>query len=120
MRVAVAAFCLMSAGAASALAAEPLEKQFFDYFTQRCETALQAEWKAAKLDPDNPEAHAVMNKYCSCTSLAVVSFLNAEEIIAFANDPEQEPASSKMKPHFAACQERARKSANPQQPSNPG
>src|SRR5690242_8223406 len=120
MRVAVAAFCLLLAGAASASAAEPLEKQFFDYFTRRCEAALQAEWKAAKLDPDNPEAHAVMAKYCSCTSQAVVSFLNAEEIIAFANDPEQEPASSKMKPHFVTCQERARKTVNPQQPSNPG
>ena len=110
MRVAVA-FCLLLAGAASASAAEPLEKQFFDYFTQRCETALEAEWKAAKLDPNNPEAHAVMAKYCSCTSQAVVSFLNAEEIIAFATNPEQEPASSKMKPYFVECQARARKSA---------
>ena len=94
-----------------AAAAEPLEKQFFDYFTQRCETAMEAEWKAANLDPDNPEAHEVMVKYCACTSQAVVSFLDAEEIIAFATNPEQEPAASKMRPHFVQCQERARKVA---------
>jgi hypothetical protein len=95
--------------AGPAAAAEPLEKQFFDYFTQRCETAMEAEWKAANLDPDNPEAHEVMVKYCACTSQAVVSFLNAEEIIAFATNPEQEPAAGKMRPHFMSCQERVRK-----------
>lgn len=96
--------------AAPALAAnEPLEKQFFDYFTQRCEAAMEAEWKAANLDPENPQAQLVMEKYCACTSQAVVSFLSAEEIIAFANDPEQEPAASKMRPHFTSCQERVRK-----------
>ena len=95
-------------GAANALAADPLEKQFFDYFTQRCEAAMEAEWNAANLDPENPEAHAVMTKYCACTSQAVVSFLTAEEIIAFATDPEKEPAAGKMRPHFVACQERVR------------
>ncbi|WP_119303334.1 hypothetical protein [Dongia deserti] len=90
---------------------EPLEKQFFDYFMQRCEAALEAEWKAADLDPENPEARNVLGKYCSCTSQAVVSFLTAEEIIAFANNPEQEPAAGKMRPHFQECQERARKKA---------
>jgi len=97
--------------AAPATADEPLEKQFFDYFTQRCEAAMEAEWKAANLDPDNPEAHEVMVKYCACTSQSVVSFLNAEEIISFATNPEQEPAASKMRPHFIECQERARKKA---------
>src|SRR5262245_54297074 len=94
-----------------AAAAEPLEKQFFDYFTRRCEAAMEAEWKAANLDPANPEAHEVMVKYCACTSQAVVSFLNAEEIVSFATNPEQEPAASKMRPHFVQCQERARKAA---------
>ncbi|HET6160859.1 MAG TPA: hypothetical protein VFE34_21115 [Dongiaceae bacterium] len=108
MRVAFA-LALTLLCTAPARAAEPLEKQFFDYFTQRCEGAMEAEWKAAKLDPDNPEAHAVMVKYCTCTSQSVVSFLNAEEIITFANNPEQEPAASKMRPHFVECQERARK-----------
>ena len=100
---------LLLACATSASASEPLEKQFFDYFTQRCSAAMEAEWKAANLDPDNPEAHEVMVKYCSCTSQAVVSQLSAEEIISFATNPEQEPAASKMRPHFLECQERARK-----------
>ena len=100
---------LLLTGATSASAADPLEKQFFDYFTQRCEAAMEAEWKAANLDPANPEAHAVMEKYCACTSQAVVSFLTAEEIIAFATNPEQEPAAGKMRPHFTSCQERVRK-----------
>jgi hypothetical protein len=102
---------LALAGAAPAQAAEPLEKQFFDYFTLRCEQAMEAEWKAANLDPENPEAHQVMTKYCACTSQAVVSFLNAEEIIAFATNPELEPAAGKMRPHFVECQERARRTA---------
>ena len=110
MRVALALVFLLT-GAASASAGDPLEKQFFDYFTQRCEAAMEAEWKAANLDPANPEAHEVMTKYCTCTSQAVVSFLSAEEIIAFATNPEQEPAASKMRPHFVDCQERARKKA---------
>jgi hypothetical protein len=97
--------------AGSAAASEPLEKQFFDYFTQRCEAAMEAEWTAANLDPANPQAHEVMVKYCACTSQAVVSFLDAEEIISFATNPEQEPAAGKMRPHFIQCQERARKAA---------
>lgn len=105
------AFGLMVASATTASANEPLEKQFFDYFTQRCERAMEAEWKAANLDPSNPEARGVMIKYCACTSQAVVSFLNAEEMISFAANPEQEPAASKMRPHFVECQERARKVA---------
>jgi hypothetical protein len=95
--------------AVPAAAGEPLEKQFYDYFTASCEKAMKAEWTAQKLDPDNPAAHAVMVKYCSCTSQSVVSYLNAGEIIAFAVNPEQEPAAGKMKPHFLDCQERARK-----------
>ena len=106
LALAIAVLC-----ATPAAANEPLEKQFFDYFAQRCEAALEAEWKAADLDPNNPEARNVLGKYCGCTSQAVVSFLNAEEIISFANNPEQEPAASKMRPHFEECQERARKKA---------
>ena len=107
MRIAFAlGLVLLCAG--PAVANEPLEKQFFDYFTGRCEAAMEAEWTAANLDPANPEAHEVMVKYCACTSQAVVSFLTAEEIISFATNPEQEPAASKMRPHFVECQERAR------------
>jgi len=101
----------------AALASEPLEKQFFDYFTQRCESAMEAEWKAANLDPSNPEAHEVMVKYCACTSQAVVSYLGAEEIISFASNPDREPAASKMRPRFIECQERARKKAGGQEGS---
>jgi hypothetical protein len=97
-----------------ASAKEPLEKQFFDYFTGRCEKAMAAEWKAANLDPANPEAQDVMVKYCACTSQAVVSFLDAEEIISFADNPEREPAASKMRPYFVDCQERARRKASDQ------
>ena len=50
MRIALALVILLT-GAASASAGDPLEKQFFDYFTQRCEAAMEAEWKAANLDP---------------------------------------------------------------------
>ena len=110
MRVAFA-LGLVSLCAAPAAANEPLEKQFFDHFTRRCEAAMEAEWQAANLDPANPEAHEVMVKYCACTSQAVVSFLTADEIISFATNPEQEPAASKMRPHFVECQERARKKA---------
>ncbi|MGH6894554.1 MAG: hypothetical protein ACREEP_20085 [Dongiaceae bacterium] len=95
--------------ASPASANEPLEKQFFDYFTQRCERAMEAEWNASNLDPSNPEAQAVIVKYCACTSQAVVSFLSAEEIISFANNAEKEPAASKMRPHFIECQVRVRK-----------
>src|SRR5215475_32073 len=102
---------LVALSASPATAGEPLEKQFFDYFTARCEVAMAAEWKAAKLDPSNPEAQGVMMKYCTCTSQAVVSFLDAEEIISFATNPELEPAASKMRPHFVECQARARKTA---------
>jgi hypothetical protein len=110
MRVALAlGFGLL--WAAPAAAGEPLEKQFFDYFTERCEAAMEAEWKAANLDAENPQAQVVVEKYCSCTSQAVVSFLSAEEIIAFANNPEQEPAAGKMRPYFTSCQERVRKAA---------
>jgi hypothetical protein len=56
-----------------------------------------------------------MVKYCACTSQAVVSYLDAEEIISFATNPEQEPAASKMRPHFVECQERARKKATQQE-----
>jgi hypothetical protein len=110
MRAACAlALALLCGSPASAN--EPLEKQFFDYFTGRCEKAMAAEWKAANLDPANPEAQDVMVKYCACTSQAVVSFLDAEEIISFADDPEREPAAGKMRPYFVECQERARKKA---------
>jgi hypothetical protein len=119
MRLA-SAFALAMLCAAPAAADEPLEKQFFDYFSQRCEAGMQAEWRDANLDLENPLAKAMMAKYCACTSQAVVSFLTAEEIIAFANNPEQDPAGSKMRPHFLQCEERARQKVVPEQSDNPG
>jgi hypothetical protein len=110
MRHAVA-LALALVGASAASADEPLEKQFFDYFRHRCERAMEAEWSAANLDPANPEVQGVIVKYCACTSQAVVSFLNAEEIISFAGNPEKEPAASKMRPYFIKCQDRVRKGA---------
>jgi len=82
----------------------PLEKQFFDYFTTQCVSALetQARSQGKKLDQGN--LGDSIGNYCKCTSQAVVSYLSAGEIIAFANDPEREPAASKMTPHFAKCQ----------------
>jgi hypothetical protein len=82
----------------------PLEKQFFDYFSGQCVSALenQAKSKGKKLDQGDLEKN--IDNYCKCTSQAVVSYLDAEEIIAFAIDPEKDPAASKMKPYFASCQ----------------
>lgn len=82
----------------------PLEKQFFDYFNGQCVTALetQAKSKGKKLDVGN--LGESIHNYCGCTSQAVVSYLSAEEIIAFAVNPEAEPAASKMKPYFESCQ----------------
>ncbi len=109
MRRALFLFAAAVIAGGVAHAQEPLEKQFYDYFTAQCEKAMKDEWAAQNLDPDNPAAHAVMVKYCSCTSQSVVSYLTAEEIIAFAVNPDAEPAASKMTPHFVECQERARK-----------
>lgn len=82
----------------------PLEKQFFDYFSGQCENALetQAQSRGKKLDQGG--LGESIEKYCACTSQAVVSHLSAGEIIAFANNPESEPAASKIKPFFAQCQ----------------
>lgn len=83
---------------------EPLEKQFFDYFSNQCSSALetQAQSRGKKLDQGG--LGESIEKYCACTSQAVVSHLTAGEIIAFANNPESEPGASKMKPFFNQCQ----------------
>jgi hypothetical protein len=82
---------------------DPLEKQFFDYFTQRCNEGLAAEAKSQNLDITKTGVAEGINKYCSCTSQAVVSYLTAEEMISFAVDATRDPASSKMKPYFEQC-----------------
>jgi len=97
------AACIISPAVAEDLR-PPLEKQFFDYFTGQCIFALetQAKSKGKKLDQGGLAEN--IGNYCKCTSQAVVSYLSAEEIISFAINPEKEPAASKMKPYFAACQ----------------
>jgi hypothetical protein len=82
----------------------PLEKQFFDYFAGQCKGALETQAKSQGKRLDQGNLGESIENYCACTSQAVVSYLSAGEIIAFANDPEKEPAASKMKPHFAKCQ----------------
>lgn len=105
MRAALIAFLMMIAGAHSATAElrEPLEKQFFDYFVTQCSDGLAAEAKVLNKDPTQPVLAQGINKYCSCTAQAIVSYLDAGEIIAFANDASQEPAASKMRPYFEKC-----------------
>jgi hypothetical protein len=82
----------------------PLEKQFFDYFSGQCESALETQAKSQGKRLDQGNLGDSINNYCACTSQAVVSYLSAGEIIAFANNPEAEPAASKIKPLFAKCQ----------------
>ena len=81
----------------------PLEKQFFDYFNDRCEMGMNAEIKATGKNPQDSMIADAVNRYCACTAQAIVSYLSAGEIIAFANNPEEEPAASKMKPYFVGC-----------------
>jgi hypothetical protein len=82
---------------------EPLEKQFFDYFAKQCSDGLVAEAKAMNMDATQASVADGITRYCACTSQAVVSHLDAAEIIAFAVDPSKDPAASKMKPYFEQC-----------------
>lgn len=101
--IAVALFVISVASANAESLRAPLEKQFFDYFAKQCSDGLAAEATSMNMDPSQPAVAEGINRYCSCTSQAVVSRLDAGEIIAFANDPSKEPAASKMKPYFAQC-----------------
>lgn len=101
--VAIGLLVLATVAPAHAELREPLEKQFFDYFTEQCSAGLVAEAKSMNMDPSQPGVADGIKNYCSCTSQAVVSHLDAPEIIAFANDPTKDPAASKMKPYFQQC-----------------
>ncbi len=81
----------------------PLEKQFFDYFARQCSDGLLAEAKAMNMDAAQAGVAEGIERYCACTSQAVVSHLDAPEIISFAVDPTREPAAGKMKPYFEQC-----------------
>jgi hypothetical protein len=83
---------------------QPLEKQFFEYFQDRCQSGMSSEVEAAGKDPQDSAISEAVDRYCACTAQAIVSYLSAEEIIAFANNPEKEPAAAKMKPYFSGCQ----------------
>lgn len=107
MRLALLSVALFSGLVLSAQAEElrpPLEKQFFDYFAGECKGALETQAKSQGKRLDQGNLGDSINYYCACTSQAVVSYLSASEIIAFANNPEAEPAASKIKPLFAKCQ----------------
>ncbi|MBK8157906.1 MAG: hypothetical protein IPK59_03625 [Rhodospirillaceae bacterium] len=106
MRKFVFAVLMLLAGSDIALADSlrpPLEKQFFDFFAQECVAGMEADAKSMNLDTSQPAIKEGIDRYCSCTSQAVVSYLDPKEIISFANDATKEPVASKMKPHFDRC-----------------
>lgn len=86
----------------------PLEKQFFDFFSGRCVADMQNQLRQSGKDPDMPRFKAGVQSYCDCTAQALVSWLSAEEILAFANDPAHEPGASKMRPYFESCRDQVR------------
>jgi hypothetical protein len=86
----------------------PLERQFFDYFNDHCAQSMNGQLQQQGKDPTTSPYREGVSSYCSCTAQAVVSWLSAEEILQFANNPEQEPAASKIRPYFFACRDKAR------------
>lgn len=89
----------------------PLEKQFFDYFNDRCVAGLKIEAEKAGKNAADDAIQKTIGSYCSCTSQAVVSFLDAEEIVIFAIDPTKPPVASKMQPYFQTCKDKSRQAA---------
>ncbi|HVJ33486.1 MAG TPA: hypothetical protein VND94_10245 [Terriglobia bacterium] len=85
----------------------PLDRQFFDFFDSRCTQSMNDQLRQQGKDPTATLYRTGISTYCGCTAQAVVSWLSAEEILQFANDPEQEPAASKMRPYFFACRDKA-------------
>ena len=81
----------------------PLEKQFFDFFAEECVAGMEADAKTMNLDDSQPAIKEGIDRYCSCTSQAVVSYLDPKEIISFANDATNDPVATKMKPYFDRC-----------------
>ncbi len=104
--------CLMtSCGAGADELRPPLEKQFFDYFSARCVAGLRIEAERAGKDPEDVPIQKTISSYCSCTSQAVVSFLDAEEIVIFAIDPAKPQVAAKMAPYFQSCKDKSRQAA---------
>lgn len=86
----------------------PLEKQFFDYFNDRCVAGLRIEAEKAGKNPEDAAIQKTIGGYCACTSQAVVSFLGAEEIVIFAIDPAKPQVAAKMQPYFQDCKDKSR------------
>lgn len=86
----------------------PLERQFFDFLNGRCAQSMNQQLQQQGKDPGEARYRTGIDTYCGCTAQAVVSWLSAEEILQFANDPEQEPAAGKMRPYFFACRDKAK------------
>ena len=105
----------LSGGMAGAVQADtlrpPLEKQFFDYFNDRCVAGLRIEAEKAGKNAADDKVQKTIGSYCSCTSQAVVSFLDAEEIVIFAIDPTKPPVAEKMQPYFQGCKDNSRQAA---------
>jgi hypothetical protein len=114
-RSALLAGAALSSGTAGLAHADtlrpPLEKQFFDYFNGRCVAGLKIEAQKAGKSADDGAIQKTIGSYCSCTSQAVVSFLDAEEIVIFAIDPTKPQVASKMQPYFQSCKEKSRQAA---------
>lgn len=89
----------------------PLEKQFFDFFSSHCIQSMNAQLQQQGKNPTDAQYHTSIETYCTCTAQAVVSWLSAEEILQFANDPEHEPGASRLKPYFLTCRDRAQQAA---------
>ncbi|HWT98206.1 MAG TPA: hypothetical protein VN229_11350, partial [Terriglobales bacterium] len=85
----------------------PLDRQFFAFFNGRCTQSMNQQLQEQGKDPTAARYHAGIESYCGCTAQAVVSWLTAEEILQFANNPDQEPAAGKMRPYFFACRDKA-------------
>jgi hypothetical protein len=85
----------------------PLDRQFIDFFNSRCVQSMNQQLQEQGKDPTETRYRTGIATYCGCTAEAVVSELTAEEILQFAANPEQEPAASKMRPHFFACRDKA-------------
>jgi hypothetical protein len=102
---------MMSCGASADSLRPPLEKQFYDYFNDRCVAGLRIEAEKAGKNPEDLPIQKTIGSYCSCTSQAVVSFLDAEEIVIFAIDPAKPQVAAKMQPYFQSCKDKSRQAA---------
>lgn len=110
---ALLAGALISNAAGADTLRPPLEKQFFDYFNDRCVAGLRIEAQKSGKNPEEPAIQKTIGGYCACTSQAVVSFLGAEEIVIFAIDPTKSPVAGKMQPYFQDCKDKSRQPAVP-------